>query len=259
MSYTEYVTREVTGPLGFDGIQVCPPESRAVGYAGDCEHAAGEGEFELPLASAAAGFGHHWCASVLDLVRLARALFDRSLLQERSVALMTTPVELSNGRSTGHGYALAIESIEGRRVYSHTGGSGGFRVRTAHYVEPELTIAVLANCHGAPVEQIEREVAAAVLGWPPRMMVEVPLEARDLDRYVGTYQLATTRVRITAVEGRLRFEGSEPAFSLLYQGRHTFASVADKNVLVKFEIEDGRSVSFVLTRGGFESTARRME
>ncbi len=258
-SYTEFVTREVTEPIGLEGIRVCAQGQRAVGYAGDCEHTAGEGEFDLPLASDAAGFGHHWCASVEDLVRFERALFDRSLLQEKSILRMTTPVELSGGRSTGYGYALAIETIEGRRAYSHTGGSGGFRVRTAHYVEPDLTIAVLANCHCAPVDLVEREVAAAVLGWPPRMMVEVPLEPRDLERYVGAYQLATTRVRIAAVDGRLHYEGAETAMTLLYQGRHLFASAADKDVLVKFEVEDGRAVSFTLTRGGFESTARRME
>ncbi len=258
-SYTDYVSQAVCEPLGLEHVMVCPPERRAIGYAGDCEHSAGEGEFDLPLAADAAGFGHHWCASIVELVRFTRGLLDRSLLEESSIRSMTTAFELSNGRATGHGYALAIETIEGLRAFSHTGGSGGFRVRTAHYVESDLTIAVLANCHGAAVESIEREVAAAILGWAPRVMAEIPLEAAELQRYCGTYQLDTTRVRIFAADGRLRFEGNEPGFALLYQGRHVFVSAADKSVSVKFQFENERTASFTLTRGGFESNARRME
>lgn len=257
--YAAYVAGEVLSPLGLDEIRVCPADRRAIGFAGDCEHSAGEGDFDLPLQAESAGFGQHWCASVGDLVRFERGLVDRSLLEESSVRALTTPVDLAQGRSTGHGFAMEIGMVEGVHVFSHTGGSGGFRVRTTHYVEPDITVAVLANCHSAPVERIESEVARAVLGWAPREILEMELPAEARDRYCGTYQLATTRIRISLIDGHMRFEGPEQSFALLYQGRHVFASAAEKDVWVKFQVEGGKATSFTWLRAGDESTARRME
>lgn len=254
-SYAEYVAREVLEPLGLGGIQVCRPEKRAVGFAADCK----EPEMDLPLQAQSAGFGLHWCAPVTDLVRLERALVDRSLLEESSVRLLTTPIDLPSGRSTGHGFALEIARVGDTQVYSHTGGTGGFRVRTAHYVDPDVTVAVLANCHSAPVDALEAEIARAVLGWPPRAVAEIDLPADAEARYAGTYQLATTRIVIRVNDGKLELSSPNERLTLLYQGRHVFAAGTEKDSWITFAASNGRADSFTWTRGGYASLARRME
>lgn len=253
--YAAYVTRDVLEPLGLTDFRVCPPERRAVGFAADCD----EPEMDLPLQAQAAGFGLHWCAPVTQLARFERGLVDRGLLEESSARLLTTAVDLPKGRSTGHGYALAIERVGDVLVYSHTGGAGGFRVRTAHYVDPDITVAVLANCHSAPVEQLEAEIARAVLGWPPRTVAEIDLPEGAAARYCGAYQLATTRVQVRQAGKRLELQSAQETLSLLYQGRGVFAVENEKESWIAFDEDGQRTESFRWTRGGSTSVARRME
>jgi hypothetical protein len=173
---------------------------------------------------------------------------------------MRTPARLSSGASTGHGFATAIGESELGRVLSHTGGIGGFRVRLAHYVDPRLTVVVLANCDSAPVERLEGEIARAALGRLPAEIADLPIEPSELARLSGSWQIATQAIRTFEREGSLWFEyAGQPAFRLLYQGHRVFFASNDAKWRITFQgAPDRPASSFELVRDGFASVGKRM-
>ena len=77
---------------------------------------------------------------------------------------------------------------------------------------------------------------------------------------VGAYQIATTRVRITAREDKLVLEWpTGPAVELHHRGQLTFLLGGEADAKLVFRLENDKAASFELTRAGLVSTGRRMD
>jgi CubicO group peptidase (beta-lactamase class C family) len=116
-----------------------------------------------------------------DLVRWSDALFGGRVLRPESLALMTGPGRLADGRTTRWGmpdawrigmdadYALGVFFVtatpRGPRVW-HGGDIDGFSTWLGHYPERRVTIALLQNSESAdlPREAVERAVLDALDG-----------------------------------------------------------------------------------------------
>lgn len=259
--YTDFVLTQILQPLDLQSTRFCPREGRPVGFAEECRKLSAERELEIPLSEASGGSTQSLCSTVKDLVRWQRAIQDRLLLGEASTRAMLTPVDLGDGLSSDYGFATAVGETEFSGFTSHTGGIGGFRVRLAYYETPRLTVVVLANCSTAPVERLEKAITRAALDLLPTEVVDRRLDAGEIVRYTGNWQIATQRVRTFAGEGRLWFEEpGEPAFALKYQGRHVFVVATDEDVKITFRVVGDRPAeSFEILRDGSTSIGTRME
>jgi CubicO group peptidase (beta-lactamase class C family) len=164
-------------------------------------------------------------------------------------------VDLGDGLSSGHGFATAVEETDFSRVYAHTGGIGGFRVRIAYYVEKDLTVVVLANCESAPVARLETAIARAALDLLPADVVDLQASPAEIAACSGTWQIATQRVRTFERSGRLFFENADlPPFALLYQGQHVFVAATDHSVRITFRVvKEKPAESFEIVRPSLET------
>lgn len=258
--YTDYVRTHLLEPAGLAETRFCPRAERPIGFARECKELSEEKELEIPLSSHPTTSTQSLCSTAKDLVRWQRALESRLLIGEGSLRAMRTPTDLGDGLSSGHGFATAVEETDFSRVYAHTGGIGGFRVRIAYYVQADLTVVVLGNCESAPVARLEAAVAAAALDLLPKEIVDLPVGAAEIAACSGSWQIATQRVRTFERDGRLWFEEAErQPFALMYQGQHVFVASTDRTVRITFRVLDGKPAeTFEIVRDGQVSTGRRM-
>ena len=120
-------------------------------------------------------------STVADLLAWNRALFGGRILKPESLAVMTAPGRLADGRTTRAGmpkpmqegwksdYAMGVfvgGPAAPARIW-HTGDIDGFATWMAYYPDRDLTIVILQNSQSAERgdEAVERAVLAAV---PPR-------------------------------------------------------------------------------------------
>ena len=135
---------------------------RAHGYEADKEALAGFVNTSFLSMSAAAAAGA-MRSTPADMLAWHRALFGGKLLKPESLAAMTEPARLKDGRLTSAGrlpgrqatppsdYALGLTVAreEGRRMIGHGGSINGFNATLHTYPDEGVTIVLLTNTSGA--------------------------------------------------------------------------------------------------------------
>ncbi len=97
-------------------------------------------------------------STVDDLMKWDRALHDGGVLSPVSQALMFA----DQGGGFGFGWVISVQ--DGRRVWWHNGHVEGYGAMIARYPDDQLTIIILSNNDGAPVEALSRAIATLCLG-----------------------------------------------------------------------------------------------
>lgn len=271
MSFTEYVTKNVVQKAGLEQTAFRPAAERAAGFAADCKTPATASAADLEMAGVRDDATQCLCSTVTDLVKWQKALVDRAVFAERSSRLIMSPTNLPDGNTTQYGYALGMSKLGDFKNYAHSGGGDGFSVRLVYYSLPKVTVAIVATCASAPVDRIERDIAAFVLDLPVPKIVPVALPEELAGQCAGTYNVATRPYRVElapdhelwlVVPGpeRLRVVGHGRArVRLVYVGDSTFVPEDEPETRVKFDVQDGKCASFTLTRGGYPTLARRVD
>ncbi len=134
-------------------------------------------------------------------------------------------------RDHGHGYGMgfAVQSQFSRPHLVHAGGINGFSVVLSHFPDADLSLAVLANIQGAPVQKIARDLAALYFG-VAQDGEEISLDPALLADYVGVYRLDENKIlRVAQEGGRLFVEwGGQPRQEAVARDDHHFrAKLAD--------------------------------
>ncbi len=104
-----------------------------------------------------------------DLVRFGFGMLDAKVLQKKTVDLLWTPLHLASGKSTGYGLGWVVDTADGERVISHSGGSVGGTTMFMIFPDARMVVAITTNLTDAKVGPITKEVAklfegAAVAG-----------------------------------------------------------------------------------------------
>lgn len=122
-----------------------------------------------------------------DMLRWSEALFAGKVVDPASLALMTQPGRLSDGRTVKHGmpddwrrnldseYGMGLvlsQTPHGARFW-HEGGIDGFKSWLAHYPDKNVTIAMLANTESVDLDAAAIE--AAVFAAEPSTCVRAVL------------------------------------------------------------------------------------
>ena len=225
MPFTDYVTKNVVQKAGLEQTAFCSASERAVGFADDCKTPAVLGATDLQLAGVRDAATQCLCSTVTDLVNWQKALVDRAVFAERSSRLIMSPTNLPDGNTTQYGYALRMSKLGDFKNYAHSGGGSGFSVCLVYYSLPKVTIAIVAGCASAPVDRIERDIAAFVLDMPVPKIVPVAVPDELWEKCPGVYSVATKAYRI---ELATRYEvwlvkPGQVRVRLLYVGDSTFA------------------------------------
>jgi CubicO group peptidase (beta-lactamase class C family) len=256
-SYGEYLQQTFFEPLGLDSTIYCDQrpiiKHRAAGYS------VAEGKFTnaAPLSMHQPFSAGALCSTVRDLVKWREALTSGRVITPASYARMTTATPLSGGKEHPYGYGLSLGELQGHRFVAHGGGINGFITYLSYYLEQDLTIAVLTNSGNSNPSRIERQIARRVLGLPEPAVRDLPLNASERARYVGSYDARLGKLQVLEEDGKLKLEGPLSSV-LLYQGEHTFIAAADSDVRVVFQMVGGRASGLTFTASGSSLEAERV-
>jgi len=162
-TYGDYLRTALFNPLGlgdtsYDSYSRVIP-NRARGYLfqdGQFIHA----EVNSPSRPYASGA---LLSTVLDMVAWQQALFSGKVIKKTTLAWMTSPGHLNNGKEFPYGFGLRIGDFHGHRKISHGGSIIGFRAIMSHYPDDAVIIVVLTNTDGHREHpRIEQEIANIV-------------------------------------------------------------------------------------------------
>lgn len=164
--YAQFVRTAILDPLGlaqtrFDDMAEIVP-NRAKGYeklATSPSGFANASHLSLSVAAAAGAMR----STVADLARWHEALLGGRLLNRASVALMTAPGRLADGRlasaarpttpgqagpRSDYGFGIATTMREGRRSIGHGGSINGFNATVQTFADARTTLVLLTNTDG---------------------------------------------------------------------------------------------------------------
>jgi CubicO group peptidase (beta-lactamase class C family) len=193
-------------------------------------------------------------STVEDLFAWNEALFSDKLLSAKSREVMMT-VDKNN-----YAYGLAVSQQHNRKMVSHGGGINGFNTSLARFPEDKVTVVVLRNTdYGAPNPgKISQDLAAIVLGVPPRVAVKI--DPKILDAYVGQYELRPNFVLTMTREGDslMTQATGQPKFELFPESETKFF-LKDVDAQVTFVKDDKGAITNLILHQGVDQTAKKIK
>jgi CubicO group peptidase (beta-lactamase class C family) len=258
--YGDLLRKRIFEPLGMQDTGLDTDElvlpKRAQGYSpgkGGLVHARSE-SMTVPWAAGAI------YSTTGDLLRWERGLFGGKILNQASLAAMTTP-----GKGD-YGFGLAVGTQDGVKVIQHGGGIEGFNTQLAYVPDRKITIVVLSNVNGSAPTAMGGQLLDVTMGKPVILASErkaVPITKEELQKFTGVYDLAPTFSLTVAVSGdSLTIQGTnQAALPAMYQGvegGHARFFVTQVNAEVEFVPgASGAIESLVLHQGGDHPAKKR--
>lgn len=198
-------------------------------------------------------------STVEDLFSWNEALYAGKVLSAKSFEAMTTPVK------NNYAYGLGVETKNNRKMISHGGGINGFATFIARFPEEKCTIVVLRNAdYGLPAPgKVTQDLAAIVFGEKyevPKPVIEIKVDPKVLDAYVGKYQLAPNFALTISREGdQLMAQATgQPQLALFAESETTFfPKVVD--LKITFVKDDTGKVTHLILHQGGDRQAKKIE
>ena len=264
--YGQY-SRELFKSLGMNSASLCNARMVVPRLASGYEVEGGTFvnapfiSWQLPFAAGAV------CATAGDLLKWQLALDSGRVLSASGLELMRTPTKLSDGRSDGtsidYGLGTRIGSLDGHRVFGHTGSGGGFNAVLETFPDDHLTIVVLMNSRSGagPSLALGESIARTMLGLPERKaLLDLPVPKEELAALVGFYDSDEGLVEnFAGPEGQdaklhYRLPGTKIEGVMLRQAPNIYA--VNANTEVHFLLRSGHPTWAIVYTGGLMMDAK---
>lgn len=161
------------------------------------------------------------------------------------------------------GLAWILAPLNGRTMYSHDGMTGGFS--SSLWVDPERksAVAVLSNAAN-PVTDIALhliEPSIPLKNLAAMRAVAVPVDAKTMAQYVGTYRLAPQfDIAIRLRNGKLYAQATgQSEFELFGKSDSVFFARITPLEIAFEDLKDGKAMRFQITQRGSTRPATRIE
>ena len=269
MPFERFLAQRVFGPIGMTHTQVradtrVPVKGATVGYTrgpagvwrdlGDLGGSMGAGGIYTTLA---------------DLQRWAEHLATPKVGSKASIAQMMTPFTLKDGKSTGYGLGLFVDTQHGKRRVQHGGADVSHRSMLALYPELDAGITVQSN-DGAFDSSIAFRLAEAFfpeLAPTPAVAGAAfdakAYDARKFDDFTGQYALDAAPqfvLSFTRAGDTLYTQATGQAKLRLTPTSDTSFAVVGVAASVEFTRDAARTVTgAILVQGGARQKATRRD
>jgi serine-type D-Ala-D-Ala carboxypeptidase/endopeptidase len=168
----------------------------------------------------------------------------------------------TSGLEAGLGWHILTR--DGHEIVWHNGGTGGFRSFIGFERKTGTGVVALSNAETpAGVDDIGQHLlnANAPLYQPPKEHMQVTVDPKLFDGYVGQYQLAPNFVMAITRDGARLFVQAtgQPKLEIFPENdRNYFLKVVDAQIT--FETDgQGRATGLVLHQNGMNQTAKRIQ
>lgn len=255
-SYVDLLRDEITKPLGLVRTRrdsnVDLIKNRAQGYAWVGTAAQGELVNDQPYGTNQPGAAGFLLSTARELVTWSSALANGKVVSKESLALMTTPAVLPDGKDTGYGFGLMIDDFEGRRRISHGGGIFGFNSFLAWFPDEDVHLAVISNGEALSSSKVAADLSWPALGIERAEVKDLAIPEQTLTKLAGVFRIEALDLQadVTSADGKLYLQARAPGqqkFRLQWQGGDEFRADFDRDVKIVFA-QDG--ASFRLHQGG---------
>jgi len=163
-------------------------------------------------------------------------------------------------------YAWHIFTADGKSIYWHNGGTGGYRTFMGYDAEARVGVVVLSNTStGGGGDDIGHHLLDRTFPLakftPPRDHKEVALESKTLEGYAGRYQLGPDFVVTISRSGDHLYAQAtgQGQFEIFPEGPRDFFAKATE-LTITFECDaQGNATELVVHQNGRDSHASRIE
>ncbi len=233
MPFPQFMSQRVFGPIGMTHTSVradrhAPVHGATAGYA---RAATGEWRDLGDLASAMGAGGIY--TTLDDLQKWAENYAHPRVGSANGIAQMMTPFTLTNGKSTGYGFGLFLDTQGPLKRIHHGGADMSHRSMLAYYPDIDAGVTVQSNDAGFDAN-IAFRIAQAFFPelTPPKAVASKAFDAnaydvKGFDQFVGRYaldlapQVVLTFTRLgDSVMGQV---SGQPAFRMYPTSDSTFA------------------------------------
>jgi CubicO group peptidase (beta-lactamase class C family) len=177
--YAEFLESELFAPLELADTRVDDPleivPDRAHGYDRVKTSPTGFRNADY-IALSVAGPAGAIRSTAADLLKWHQALFGGRVLKPETLAQMTAPARLKDGRltsqgrippiwvpaTTEYGFGLFLDRIDGRSAIGHGGAINGFNTWMETFPAEKITMVLLANASYPAAEQLGPKLAQAL-------------------------------------------------------------------------------------------------
>ena len=262
MDYEAMVRSRICDPLGMTSTRVIlTPEMKARLATGHSATLSAVPNWDIPTLAGAGALR----SSANDLLTFLAA----NLGYAKTPLAAAMAAEVSIRRPTGTpdmeiAYAWHVQSKDGQSIVWHNGGTGGYRTYMGYDPKSRAGVVVLSNISTPEgPDDIGRHLLNSSYPLlklaPPQEHKEVTLDAKILDRYVGSYQLAPSAILAISREGDQLFVQltGQPKFPLYPESeRKFFLKVVDAQITFDTDAQ-GKTTQAVLHQGGRDMPAKR--
>lgn len=164
MDYAGFLKKRLFAPAGMESTWVDAPKLEVARRAVGCKKAGKDWKEADPISMTQPGGAGAMISTVEDLLKWDAALHGGMLLKRESVAEMTAPAKLKDGKATRYGFGLFLEGQGAARVIGHGGGINGFVSYLGRFPGRGLSVAVLVNAEGFDARGLANKVLKAYAG-----------------------------------------------------------------------------------------------
>ncbi|MCC7054388.1 MAG: beta-lactamase family protein [Gemmatimonadaceae bacterium] len=245
-------TRRFFTSLGMTRTRYCEVQpliaGRAAGYSRNEKDEWVNARYLAMSQPAAAGA---LCSTIGDMLTWNRALHGGTVVTPASYTAMTTPAGSAVPR--GYGFGLGVDSVDGHRVISHSGGIPGALTANMWVPEAQLSVTVLTNGDFRNPDPLAKQLVRAALGLPldvpPR---GVTLTAAALASYTGEFDVTIDGPHVFKIyvqDGKLygMMDVQTPEL-LIPLGNDTFAVTFNKDVRLTITMDGGKAAALTFGR-----------
>lgn len=193
-----------------------------------------------------------------DLYKWHQALENYTILSKEQQEKAFTSVKRN------YGYGWNIDSIEGKRKVSHSGGIHGFVTNIARVPEDDLCIILLSNGSDGSLQDITKNLLNELYNKPyelPKIRTSIAVAEEKLKEYVGEYEVQPTlHVVISIVNGLLQATPTSQKPDFLYAEKEDFFFVKSNDIQIGFNRNDKKEVeSFTLFQNGRKTICKKVK
>jgi D-alanyl-D-alanine carboxypeptidase len=233
-----FLTHRIFAPIGMTRTAYDPPATDTGMAKGYTSYALAAPAPAQPEAKGWTGAAGAIWSTPSDLLTWDLALMDGKVLSAASFAMLTTPRTLVDGRSTGYGCGMGVQSGGSALVLSHGGAVAGSVTQNILIPITRSAIAVFANADFAATNEI---IDTAISKLSPHI---------DIPKIAGPPALDAAKAFLTSVEqGRIDRATLGDDFNALLTPEHV---ARDRASLSSFGRITDVSIVATVERGGME-------
>lgn len=193
-----------------------------------------------------------------DLYLWHNALQKNNVLSKAQQEKAYTPVK------NKYGYGWGIDSIEGKRKVSHSGGIHGFTTNIVRVPEDDICVILLSNASDPALQDITKNIFAILYGKEyelPKARIAIKIPEVKLKQYEGEYEInKDLHVIISLKDGELVAAPTGQPTSILYVEKEDFLFVRTPDIQIEFTRNDKKEIDgFILHQNGAKITCKKIK